>query len=111
MIVAACALAIVATTTFAGVFTDLLGRDRRLDQKDLKLLQASLLQVLETRSPGASSTWEDAESGEAGRALVLRIYERDGMPCADVEHLFTARNPYRYVLPFCRKDGQWKMAF
>lgn len=111
MIVAACALAIVATTTFAGVFTDLFGRDRRLDQKDLKLLQASLLQVLETRSPGASSTWEDAESGEAGRALVLRIYERDGMPCADVEHLFTARNPYRYVLPFCRKDGQWKMAF
>jgi hypothetical protein len=109
--VAACAFAIIATTTFAAVFTDLFGRDRRLNEKDLKLLQASLLQVLEVRSPGALSSWEDAESGEAGRALVLRIYERDGMPCAEVEHLFTARNPYRYVLPFCRKDGQWKMAF
>jgi hypothetical protein len=107
----ACALAIVATTTLAAVFTDLFGRDRRLNEKDLKLLQASLLQVLEARSPGARSTWDDAESGEGGRALVLRIYERGGMPCAEVEHLFTARNPYRYVLPFCRKDGQWKMAF
>jgi len=107
----ACALTIVATATFAAVFTDLFGRDRRLNEKDLKLLQASLLQVLEARSPGARSTWDDAESGEGGRALVLRIYERGGMPCAEVEHLFTARNPYRYVLPFCRKDGQWKMAF
>jgi hypothetical protein len=112
VVVAVCTLAIVTTTTtFAAVFVDLFGRDRRLNEKDLKLLQASLLQVLEARSPGAWTTWEDIETGEAGRASVLRLYERNGMPCAEVEHLFTARNPYRYVLPFCRKDGQWKMAF
>jgi hypothetical protein len=33
------------------------------------------------------------------------------MPCAEVEHVFTTGNRYRYVLPFCRKDGEWKMAF
>lgn len=111
VIVAMCVLAIVTTTTSAAVFADLFGRDRRLNQKDLKLLQTSLLQVLEAQSAGAWTTWEDIETGEAGRASVLRLYERNGMPCAEVEHLFTARNPYRYVLPFCRKDGQWKMAF
>ena len=55
--------------------------------------------------------WEDPDTGEAGRASVLRIYEQDGMPCAEVEHVFTTGNRYRYVLPFCRKDGEWKMAF
>ena len=112
LLIATCVIAIFATTTFAAAFNDLFGRDwRRLNYKDMQLLQKSVREVLEVRSPGASANWEDHETGEAGRASVLRIYEQDGMPCAEIEHIFTSGNRYRYVLPFCRKDGEWKMAF
>lgn len=112
MLIAACIIAVLATTTFAAAFNDLFGRDwRRLNGKDMQLLQKTMREVLDVRLPGASANWEDPDTGEAGRASVLRIYEQDGMPCAEVEHVFTTGNRYRYVLPFCRKDGEWKMAF
>jgi hypothetical protein len=112
ILIATCVIAVFATTTFAAAFNDLFGRDwRRLNYKDMQLLQKSVREVLEVRSLGASANWEDRETGEAGRASVLRIYEQDGMPCAEIEHIFTSGNRYRYVLPFCRKNGEWKMAF
>jgi len=112
MLIATCVIAVFATTTYAAAFNDLFGRDwRRLNGKDMQLLQESVRIVLEIRAPGASKNWKDPDTGEAGRASVLRIYEQDGMPCAEIEHIFTSGNRYRYVLPFCRKNGAWKMAF
>lgn len=111
LLLSTCVAAIFATTTFAAVLSEFFGRDRRLNEKDLGLLQDSIRRVLDQPMPGASAEWHDEETGEAGRVSVLRVYERDGMPCAEVEHLFTGRNPFRYVLPYCRQAGQWKMAF
>jgi hypothetical protein len=112
MLITACIVTVFATTTSGAAFNDLFGRDwRRLNGKDMQLLQKTMRVVLDEHSPGASAIWEDPDTGEAGRASVLRIYEMDGMPCAEVEHIFTTGNRYRYVLPFCRKDGEWKMAF
>ena len=112
MLIATCIITVFATTTFGAAFNDLFGRDwRRLNGKDMQLLQKTMREVLDLRSLGASAGWEDPDTGEGGRASVLRIYEQDGMPCAEVEHVFTTGNRYRYVLPFCRKDGEWKMAF
>jgi hypothetical protein len=112
MLIATCVTTVFATTTFGAAFNDLFGRDwRRLNGKDMQLLQRTMREVLDVRLPGASANWKDPDTGESGRASVLRIYEQDGMPCAEVEHVFTNGNRYRYVLPFCRKDGEWKMAF
>lgn len=111
LLAATCVMVMIATTTFAAAYNDFFGRERRLNAKDLHLFQMSMREVLQAGLPGASATWEDPETNEAGRASVLRFYERNGMTCADVEHVFTAGNRYRYVLPFCRKDGEWKMAF
>ncbi len=112
ILIATCVVTVFATTTFGAPFNDLFGRDwRRLSGKDMQLLQRTVREVLEMRFPGASANWEDPNTGEAGRASVLRTYERDGMPCAEVEYVFTTGNRYRYVLPFCRKDGEWKLAF
>jgi len=112
MLIATFAIAVFATTTFAAAFNDLFGRDmRRLNAKDIELLEQTVRDVLDARLPGAAASWENSESGEAGRASVLRVYEQNGMPCAQVEYVFTTGNRHRYVLPFCRKDGEWKMAF
>ena len=112
ILITACIVAVFTTTTFAAPLNDGFGRDWRwLSGKDMQLLQNTVLEVLETQLPGAMVNWKDRETGEAGQASILRIYERDGMPCAEIEYVFTSRNRYRYVLPFCRKDGAWKLAF
>jgi hypothetical protein len=105
------AVIMCATTTFAAAYQDFFGRQWRLTAKDLQLFQMSLREVLKAGLPGASASWEDRDTNEGGRASILRIYERNGMTCAEVEHIFTSGNRYRYVLPFCLKDGEWKMAF
>jgi len=108
---ATCVAAVFATTAFAAVFSDFFGRDRRLNEKDLGLLQDSIRRVLDQRMQGASAQWQDEETGESGRVSVLRLYEQDGRPCAEVEHLFTGRSPFRYLLRYCRQNDEWKMAF
>src|SRR5262245_40315250 len=111
-IVIVSALAAISTTTFAAPFNNLLGRDwRHFSGKDIQLLRKSLHEVLDALVVGATATWEDPETGEAGRVSIMRLYELNGMPCAEVEHVFMTHNRYRYVMPFCRKDGEWKMAF
>ena len=110
MLAAICTTVLLTSTTFAAAIQDFFGRDKRLNAKDLQLLQQSLRAALEAR-PGTTSSWEDRDTKEAGRASVLRFYEHNGMACADVEHIFTTGNRYRYVLPFCLKNGEWKMAF
>jgi hypothetical protein len=77
------------------VFSDFFGRDRRLNEKDLGLLQNTIRRMLGQRMQGASAQWQDEETGEAGRISALRLYEQDGTPCAEVEHHFTARSPFR----------------
>jgi surface antigen len=110
-LLASCFVAITATMTLAAAYHDFFGRERRLNAKDLQLLHMSLRQALEAGVPGASASWQDDQTKEAGRASVVRIYQHNGMPCAEVEHVFATGNRYRYVLLFCRKDGEWKMAF
>jgi hypothetical protein len=112
VLIATCIVTIFATNSFGAVFNELLSRDwRRLGGKDMHLLQKTMRELLDEHSLGASANWVDPDTGVSGRASVLRIYEQDGMPCAEVEHVFTNGNRYRFVLPFCRKDGEWKMAF
>jgi len=106
-----CAFASFAATTYAAAVHDFFGYDRRLNAKDLQLFQQSVREVLDAKLPGVFASWEDRETNEAGRASVVRYYEHNGMVCADVQHIFTTGNRYRYVLPFCQKDGEWKMAF
>ena len=110
-LVTACAVIVFASTSFAAAYHDFFGHERRLNAKDLQLFQMSVREALAAGLPGASSSWEDRETNESGRAVVLRFYQRSGMTCAEVEHVFMTGNRYRYVLPFCLKDGEWTMAF
>lgn len=102
-----------ASSAFGAGLNDPFGRDvYKLDEADWELLKQSVRQVLEAQKQGAAATWAGKQSGRAGRATLLRVFERGGMPCGEVEHVFTAGGGNRYVLPFCRTgDGSWKVAF
>src|SRR5258705_6495135 len=112
MFCTALSLAMAPSASGAGL-TDPFGRDGyRLSEADWELLKQSVRQVLEAQKQGAVATWAGKQSGRAGRATLLRVFERDSMPCGEVEHVFTAGGGNRYVLPFCRGgDGTWKVAF
>ncbi len=83
-----------------------------LSREDSELMKGALKSVLDARKAGATAEWTSASSGLAGRATALDTYEKNGMPCANVEHAFTAGGGSTYKLPFCQgADGTWKIAF
>jgi hypothetical protein len=97
----------------AGPLVDPFGRPAyRLNEKDLGLLKEAVRQVLEKHQVGATAEWSDPDTGKAGQAKLLDVFTRDGMPCGQVEHVFTKGEGRSYQLPFCKMaDGRWKIAF
>ncbi|HWA46084.1 MAG TPA: hypothetical protein VHA10_22910 [Hypericibacter adhaerens] len=97
----------------AGPLVDPFGRGAyKLSDQDMELLKGAVREVLEKRQVGATAEWSDPASGKAGRATLLDVFTRDGMPCGQVEHVFTKGEGRTYQLPFCQMaDGRWKIAF
>lgn len=82
-----------------------------LNKEDTELMKGALRSVLNAKKAGATADWK-SPSGRAGRATALDVFERKGMPCANVKHEFTAGEGTSYTLPFCQTaDGTWKIAF
>ncbi len=78
--------------------------------------------VLEQRTAGATLAWTGAKSkaqgasSASGTVKVLRVFEEDGRPCAEVENTFlptgakAGARPRHYVLEYCRlSSGIWKL--
>ena len=82
-----------------------------LNKEETELMKGAIKSVLDAKKAGASADWKTA-SGRAGRATSLEVYEKNGMACANVEHVFTAGGGSPFRLPFCQMaDGTWKVAF
>jgi surface antigen len=96
-----------------GALVDPFGEDvYPLSDAAREQLRAAVRTVLESHTAGTTADWRDEASGRAGRATLLDAYEREGMPCGEVEHVYTDGKGSRYVLPFCQvSDGTWKVAF
>lgn len=83
-----------------------------LSKEDSELMKRALTSVLDAKRAGATAEWKSYSSGLSGRATALDLFEVNGMPCANVEHVFTAGGGATYRLPFCQTaDGAWKIAF
>ena len=83
-----------------------------LTNEESELMKGALKSVLDAKKAGATAEWKSPSSGLAGRATALDLFEMKGMPCANVEHAFTAGGGSTYRLPFCQiADGTWKIAF
>lgn len=83
-----------------------------LSKEDSELMKGALASVLDAKKAGATAEWKSPSSEFAGRATALDLFEKNGMPCANVEHVFTAGGGSTYRLPFCQiADGTWKIAF
>ena len=83
-----------------------------ISEDDWALLTGAMRGALEEDKVGATRTWRSAKSGRAGKVTVTRVFQRDGMKCAQITHKFTAGPGYSYTAPLCKvQDGSWKLAF
>ncbi len=82
-----------------------------LSEEDDALMRDAIRSVLESGTVDTAKSWSNPKTGISGRATLLRVFDKDGARCGEVEHVFTEPRGSRYVLPFCRvPDGKWKIA-
>jgi hypothetical protein len=82
------------------------------DPEDWNRIKQSLRDVLTEYKEGAVAAWTGPDSMHGGQAKILRLYQHQGMRCAEVEHVYSGTGGARYALPFCQvADGTWKLAF
>jgi hypothetical protein len=103
--------AIASPATGDGLISPFGGDAVTLGAEERALLGQSIVAVLDRYQAGAVSSWTGPGGSHAGRAELLRTFERQGLPCAEVEHRFTAGGGNPYTMPFCRvASGDWKIA-
>ena len=87
-----------------------LGRSlAELSAADREAMTRARDEVLDNLKPGAVSAWKDEKTGHLGKAHLLRVYEKNGMTCGEVQHIITIHEEMRYVTLFCRtSDGTWR---
>ena len=84
----------------------------QLSDADRQAMTRSRNEVLAKMQQGTVSIWRNDRTGHSGQTRLARAYERNGLPCADVEHILRFTRESRYVIPFCRDaSGTWHAAF
>jgi surface antigen len=84
----------------------------QLSDADREAMTRARNEVLAKMQQGAVSIWKNDGTRHSGEARLARAYERNGLPCADVEHILKLTRESRYMIPFCRDaSGTWRAAF
>jgi surface antigen len=97
--------AVLAQNDFAEALAELSDADR-------EAMVRARNEVLAKMQPGAVSVWKNDRTGDSGEARLARTFERNGLMCAEVDHVLKLRQQRRYVIPFCRDaSGTWRAAF
>jgi surface antigen len=79
---------------------------------DREAMKQARSEVLDKLQPNAMSAWKDDSTGHSGEVQLRRVYEKNGMTCADVDHMMKVPQARHYLAPFCRTaDGTWMAAF
>jgi hypothetical protein len=85
-----------------------------LTRADLDMIRATLAGRIHGRPAGTSAAWSDPASGNSGTITLLKISERQGQRCEQIEYRNYSRDTWRpadiFVLTSCRQpDGSWKL--
>jgi surface antigen len=86
-----------------------------LTSEDLAAIDAASAKLYAAAEPriGASETWANAKSGNAGTVTLVTIYTWSGMPCRGLVHRITTpsrQDPQTIQIDRCRTAaGEWKI--
>ena len=105
--------ALIASASLPVLAQNVFGRSlAQMSPADRQAMEQARREVLERNEQGAVAMWRDEATGHTGVVRLTRIYERNGMSCADVEQVLRMPTESRFVIPFCRiADGTWRAAF
>jgi surface antigen len=101
------ALSPVAVEAAQGTFS--IGRAlANVSATDREAITRARTEVLQKMQPGAVSAWSDEKTGHSGEVSLRRAFEKNSMPCGDVEYVLNIPDRMVYRATFCRGgDGNW----
>jgi hypothetical protein len=85
-----------------------------LTRADLGMIRATLAGSIHGRPAGTAASWSDPSSGNSGTITLLKVSERLGQRCEQIEYRNYPRETWRpadiFTLTSCRQpDGTWKL--
>jgi hypothetical protein len=82
-----------------------------INAADREAASRARAEVLRTLQTGAMSAWKDEKTGHSGKVRLRRLYQKRGMPCADLDYVLKLPNIKHYLVSFCRTgNGSWRTA-
>ncbi len=96
--------------TFKRMGTELSKEDIEfLKQAGAKLYERDSVQV------GTTETWANSDSGNSGVVTLIKIFEKQGMPCRQLQHevrVSGKSDPSNVEFTRCKTtEGDWKLLF
>lgn len=89
--------------------------DTELTAQDREIVRSAVQREVHGKRADTVATWANPASGHSGTITLLRIFQRQTMPCEQIEYRISSskrtERPERYVFTSCRlPDGSWKLA-
>jgi hypothetical protein len=86
-----------------------------LTRDDMDMIKAAVTQQVHGKPVRTTVSWSNPASGNSGTIRLLRVFEREGLRCEEIEYVLRPPLPAmptdRFVFTSClRPDGTWKIA-
>lgn len=87
-----------------------------LGQDDIDMIRGTLNQKIHGRQAGTSATWSNPGSGNSGTLTLVRVFERRGQRCEQIDYQIRSSRPGRpsdrYDLTSClQPNGAWMLSY
>jgi len=87
-----------------------------LGQDDIDMIRATLNQKIHGRQAGTSASWSNPASGNSGTLTLVRVFERRGQRCEQIDYQIRSSRPGRpsdrYDLTSClQPNGAWMLSY
>jgi hypothetical protein len=93
------------------------GQWRNMDNRSLTSQDFDLMNAAADRlgdgAVGAEESWENPESRNRGRLMIVDRDTQDSLPCRTIAHrveIMTTQESFIVEARTCFKDGQWRLA-
>ncbi len=88
-----------------------------LSKEDIELLKRAAAKLYEPDSVqvGTTEAWTNSDSGNSGIVTLIKIFEKQGMPCRQLQHevrVSGKSDPSSVEFTRCKTtEGDWKLLF
>ncbi len=117
-------IAVLAAMVWVSLDTSALSQENpfkrmgaELSKEDIELLKRAAAKLYEPDSVqvGTTEAWANSDSGNSGIVTMIKIFEKQGMPCRQLQHevrVSGKSDPSGVGFTRCKTtEGDWKLLF